>query len=246
MEIMNQGDEYKEGETEILEETKPKVNKKLIIIAVSIVVVGLGIVAAFTGGDKSGETPTDIIEGMDGNDWFTDIEGNPLDDPFTMDYTLEDISILRSYGYTAEEIEQHQDNLTDVSYLIEEAKASMEKRVQELYVELSEKASNPKSAEFKQLMNMTWLQGKPRVVATNADTFEITTYKENCRFTKVPARGPQLFIKLDLDSTGESVFLNVTPHRYAALKSEGQMVITYDLVAYGDQNYITNLVEVEI
>ena len=75
--------------------------------------------------------------------------------------------------------------------------------------------------------------------------FTTKTLRENCRYTKVPPKGGELFIKLILKN-GDALFYNVHPEKYEQLDQEGNMVIDYDQVTYGKQIYYLNIKEVPI
>jgi hypothetical protein len=248
MEIMNQGDKYEEEKTEVLEDTKPRIPKKLLIVGGGVMLIGISIAAFFgNGGGKPASTPsaTAIPSAQSGG--FTDVNGNPVADPFAVKYTPEDIKTLRDNGYTGTEIEEGQKVQKTVKYMVEQAKAGREALLKKMYVELDDKVRAAGSPEFKQLLALTWLQGKPITVSSPDPTkYQADRVKENCRYTKIPSRGTQLFIKLVLDSTGEAIFMNVTPQRYNQLKDDGNMVINYDKVTFGSNSYVTNVVEVAI
>jgi hypothetical protein len=70
--------------------------------------------------------------------------------------------------------------------------------------------------------------------------------KENVNYWKVPLAGNQCLLRLRLDD-GTIVFYVTTPMDYLEKKRDhGNMVITYKLITYRGNSYITDIVEIEI
>lgn len=237
MEIMNQGSDYKEEQVEVLEESKPKIPKKLILIASGILVIGIIAITAF-GLNKSAENKAKAREAQQQS------EEIPEEELIMVEYTPEELTTLRNWGYTGNEIEEFQNQQASVDYLVEQARAGREEVLATLYPELNKNAQKNGTREYKSLLNNTWLGGKTvKVHADDPNVFETSNIKDNVDYIKLPSRGKQLFVKLTL-SDGTNLFYNIHPTRYQELKNKGNMVVTYDTIKFGDQQFIDNLMEV--
>lgn len=195
-------------------------------------------------GSKDDNSSVIITDGAD-EDTLKDASGTDLGKAVT--YSLDEVQGLREAGYTASAIEDISSKGVSYEQAIKDAKDERTKYLMDLYKELDGKAQkDEQSEEFKALTSDTWLGGDLRPVVKEASKMYTTkSIRENCRYTKVSPKGGELFIKLTLKS-GDKLFFNVHPSKYESLDDEGNMVIDYDQVTYGDSIYYTNLKEVPI
>ena len=178
-------------------------------------------------------------------DTLKDANGNILGE--TVTYTLDEIQQLREAGYTASAIEDISKKGVAFADAIKQAKDERTRYVMKLYKELDPKAQQgSQSDEYKALLEQTWLGGDLRPVVKEANQMYTTkSIRENCRYTKVSPNGGELFIRLVLKN-GDALYFNVHPSTYEQLDDEGNMVIDYDQVTYGEYIYYTNIKEVPI
>ena len=118
----------------------------------------------------------------------------------TAEYSnTEDIE-LRKRGYTADEIEFSREHGISYEDMIAQADADIENQQRQVLASLSDEGSEA----YQTLLNMTWLQGADLSItdATYDEFGNLSVYEEtktmNIDYTKVPAKGTQLFLKCNL------------------------------------------------
>lgn len=242
--------------------------KKILIVAgiavalVLVIIVGLFVKEKVSGPSQEDkdrvakyEQAASDEEPDNGEVSDPDDNGNiTLDKPEETDedavpITDEDVKELRSYGYTGDEIEQAKIDGVSASYMIKEAKKSMDERLKEEYTEIRDSMLDSGSEDYKNLIELTWLNGenvevKPEQGGDEKSYSKYST-RENVRYVKVPAHGNQLFIQLTLKDR-DPIYFNVSPQKYWKLDQEGNMVISYTVYEFGGKEYITTIKEVSI
>lgn len=160
-----------------------------------------------------------------------------------VNYKLEDVKILRKWGYTANELEiASRDGIT-AKALVEQAKKDRESAQREAL----KAVSNTASPEYQTLLNKTWLGGDP-IDLSGVDpniVYNTETWTENVDYEKCGAQGTQLFVKLYLDN-GTSAFMTVTPGRYVELADSGNMVVNIEALTSDTLCIITKVEEVRV
>jgi hypothetical protein len=236
--VQKQGESYEE----MMDDTKgfklPAVPKKAVIIG-GVVIVAIILIAILQGvvGREPATEPPDTGIAVDGDGWAVPIFG----------YDTSEKEELRALGYTGTEIENYEAQGMSAEILIAEAKLKHKSYLKDLYIELQDGMNIPSSPQFEELKNLTWLGGTPYVfdVDTTESWRTSNSTTEIVQYTKIPARGLQLFVKL-VTEEGDVLFMQVPPNRYAELKDNGGMVISYTTVTYDDRVFVTKVEEVKV
>lgn len=270
---MEQGNEYEEHELgEDLEdeasastkiETIYGIPKQYFIIGVCVVAVIIMLLVIFALKKPKDSTsklltePTEVVEEYqpDANelDWMnqpplmdtTEISVSESTVSVPPPYAQEDRALLRSLGYTADEIEFAISEGLSVANLIDEAEADLDARNKESLQRVSDAAS----PEYQNMLNSTYLGQLPNpepVDQTTAATpfYRSTTKTFNSDYVKCPTMGLQLWLKCKVDAT-TYVWVNVSPERYAKLPAKGNIVLTVEWFDYGENTYITKAYEAQ-
>lgn len=261
--ILKQGDSYEEEE---LDYEGGKLNslpieRKYIVLGAGILVVVLLIVVAYkflnkeepktTAASKTVQEIVNTTEPAKNTDKkeSTQPATSPTKESKIVDetkYTNDDLVKLRGAGFTGEEIEQMQSEGKSVDSALSDSKIAKAEYLRDLYPELKPKVTDSTSEAYKTLLKNTWLGGDYRPVAKDPNVmYTAKTVRENSRYVREAPNGGQLQIKLTLKN-GDIIFLNVHPERYEKLDDEGNMVIDYDDVTYGNYHYYINIKEVPI
>jgi phosphoribosyl-AMP cyclohydrolase len=233
MDTYKQGSEYNEEPVEVLEDKSKKIQPKMLIIGIGIVIVGLILSSVFAMVSKNKKTVS-----------------KPITKPvvaksISSNYTEQQVEQLRASGYTGDEIEKYEKVGMNPDLLIAKATQDRQVLLQDTYQELKKSMENSGSSDYKQLIDMTWLCGNPITVSDPSGKFTTQKIKDNIRYVKVPPHGNQLFVKMTL-SDGSVAFYSVTPQLWSQLKESGNMIITYDRINYGSNYYIANIEEIPL
>lgn len=234
--VQNQGSTYEESSTEVLGDAAPKIPKKALYIGIAFIIIGIIAILVYTYVDRSnaGKDPDPSISDP--------MEVEILD----TSYTPEEVKQLRAAGYTGDEIENFQTQNADFTYLLTTAKEEQTIYLEKLYAELSAESMTSASPEFKELLDKTWLGGPAReVFSEDVMHYSTEVVKEIVDYVKLPPRGTQLFLMLTMND-GQKAFISMHPSRWSQLKDSGNVVVTYDLVTFGLEKFIMNLVEVQV
>lgn len=234
--VLEQGDSYNESKMgEVLDKIPDSLKSKKVILIICGVVILLaiaGIVFQIVSGGESGS-----------KDKFSKYEDSPEQVEQTFKYSSEQRQALRAYGFSGDEIDEHEQAQDDPEALINKATEDIKNEKRKVYKELQKEMLDSASPEYKALIEDTWLAGEAHEVKMPAggifDTIEKT---ENIRYKKLESHGNQCFIKITLED-GATTFMTVHPDRYLTLKDEGNMVITYKKVVYGDNYYVLDMKE---
>jgi len=236
---MKQGDSYEEESVELLGGTGPKIPKKaliagIVVLAVAIIAIG---VVAYLGRDKAPKI-----------DESTSIDVDAIG-TIAFSYTEEEKARLRAVGYTGDDIEKFQTDQASFQILVDTAIETQKEQLRATSAELRKEVMDSASQDYKNLLNLTWLAGqsidvKP-IEGGNEFDYTSESKKENVNYTKVPSHGNQVFLKLEFPE-GEIYFMPIHPARYYQLRDKGNLVVSYDVVTFGDDKFLFNLMEVSI
>lgn len=231
-------DESEETPKVVSAEDKPEKlpHKRIIFGIVGVLVAVLIAISIFSiVGKKAAKKPDpeDITVG-DSDYW------SQYDEPST--YTEDEKTLLRSWGYTGDEIESNEKSKTHVDDLVAEAKKEQEAARATL--------SNPQSPEYQKLLNETWLgQDAINLPAYKKDVTEselsYVTHTYNADYTKVPPHGHNLFLKVYLPD-GSYAFMECAITRFMQLKDVGNIVVSYTEITFGKTSIIEDMKEVAV
>lgn len=260
-----QGTEYEEDETsdglskqkKIVGKGKStKSNKTIILIAGTIigviVIILISIVYMKMQKKKVNEedyydTPEFIVdEGIRRYDEFLitqeDNQTEEQDNQNMISYSDDEIEQLRQAGYTGYEIEKFASQGLRVTTKIAEAKAEQRQFFEDNIADYLD----GKSEKYKELETYTWL-GQDELIF-DAEHFEEWSNKEtvkNCDYVKVPARGYQTFLRIEI-TKGKYAYMLVRPERYQQLPQAGNIVVYMKYYTTGDTTIIYQIEEKEI
>lgn len=178
-------------------------------------------------------------------DWTDEVDNTGFVEEPTFSYSEDEKALLRSNGYTGDEIEEYEFNERDALELVAEAEA---KRKEVMDAEIGPYL-NGGTEEFKRLQELTWVGGKEvdDNIVTNNQSYKLKVGTFNCDYFKIPAYGSQLFIKCYLKDYNQPVFMSVTPERYSKLDEKGNIVIIVEFNEYpGRKICVTNVYEKNI
>lgn len=231
LETMKQGSEYNEKETEVLESSKRKIPKNVLIG------VGAGIVALILIVVVSISVSKNHQKALDAE------KEAAIEVEDTFKYTADERTALKSAGFSDSEIADMEKQAVSPQTALQKSQAAKQDAMRKLYVELRTAAYQAGSPEYKQLLDNTWLAEAP-VTITKQPKFTISTVKENVDYERITAHGVQVFLKLTLGDN-HVVFYSPSPDRYAELKDKGNIVINYTKILYGSNYFVTNITEVK-
>lgn len=164
----------------------------------------------------------------------------------TAEYSnTEDIE-LRKRGYTADEIEFSREHGISYEDMIAQADADIENQQRQVLASLSDEGSEA----YQTLLNMTWLQGADLSItdATYDEFGNLSVYEEtktmNIDYTKVPAKGTQLFLKCNLLDYGVA-FMTVEPDRWLQLADSGNILVNVTFEHWNDVIVVKDIYELD-
>lgn len=247
--IHQQGSEYKDS-TEIeeaeQEDKSPKKKLKTILIVVAfgalIVVLLVALILSRVASKNPQDPPTSTTEEpgiVVGDDAYWD----QFDDPATMfSYTDEEKQQLRAWGYTGDEIEEHESNETPVDELVAASRQEQE--------EARATLSNPESPEYQALLNNTWLGQQALTIPAYEEGVSETaihydTHTLNADYEKVPAHGHSLLLKVYLED-GSYAFMECPLLRYMQLADSGNIVVSYQTATINGATIVSGMKEVNV
>lgn len=156
-------------------------------------------------------------------------------------------SILRKYGYNADEIELAYRWGYDINSLVEAAKALQDEAAKEALERMSDTAGE----EYKHLLEMTYL-GQPEVTVDDQRGLpaeQLVSHQVvetiNADYVKCESRGSQLYLKCKI---GDDTYFwhTVTPQRWVTLPQSGNIVLKLTIEYYGDDAFIVDAVENDV
>jgi len=213
---------------------------KLAMFGVIVVILILGYCLLSTMGKdgKNKNNSNDEIPPTPTTDLFANIIEQPV-----YSYPPGDTATLRANGYTGAEIEDYAKAGVSVFDLVQQAQEERQK----IYDAEIKPYLDGASEEFKALAADTWVGQSELTFSEDTTKYRYFSETHNVDYEKLPARGSQLFVKLELDVTGEILFMQVTPERYVTLRDSGNIVVTISLTKTGDgKRVITSIKEVSI
>lgn len=151
---------------------------------------------------------------------------------------------LRKYGYSGDEIEFAIEHGFSVDDLVQASQDLLDQASQESLIRMSDSLS----PEFQYMLDYTYLGQKDQdlIPQYNLPAEERVSYSEerviNTDFVKCPIRGLQPYLKCKLDDT-YSFWYQVTPQRYCELPDSGNIVLTVQIIYYGDSMFIADAYE---
>lgn len=196
------------------------------------------------------DTSMDIlIEDYVEDDYYEEpIEDTLVDEePLTVyDLSTEEQLSLRKAGYSADEINY----AIEYGFSVDDLIAASDALYDEAAKEALERMSNTAGAEYKELLNSTYLGQKEqtfvdqRNITDGSSVAYTTTQVINTDYTKCKTNGVQLFLKCKI---GEGVYYwyQCTPQRWAALPDAGNIVLQLTFSVYGDCLFVTNCFETD-
>lgn len=190
-----------------------------------------------------GDTDDDIFDYGD----FEEYDPSLYEEPDIEDISTEDMILLRSYGYTGDEIEYSISHGFSVEAMVERSKAEMDEANRESWVRTSDAAS----AEYKYLLENTYLSQPEAMPVSDQDELEFMervdrtrTEEVNCDYVKCPMNGLQLYLKCKV-ATDIYYWYPIDPSRWCKLPDRGNIVLKVTYREYGDGLYITGATEVD-
>lgn len=172
----------------------------------------------------------------------TDVQDTSTADEYS---NTEDIE-LRKRGYTADEIEFSREHGIPYDDMIAQADADIENQQRQVLASLSDEGSEA----YQTLLNMTWLQGADLSItdATYDEFGNLSVYEEtktmNIDYTKVPAKGTQLFLKCNLLDYGVA-FMTVSPDRWLQLADSGNILVNVTFEHWNDIIVVKDIYELD-
>lgn len=248
--IHKQGAEYKDS-TEIAEavqedaDSKKKPWKVYVAVGALVAVILLGLIWAVAtkvgGSDDQDPLPSDSSSPgiVVGDDAYWD----QFEDPSTtFSYTDEEKQQLRAWGYTGDEIEDHESKETPVDELVAASRQEQE--------EARATLSNPESPEYQALLNNTWLGQQALAIpqyeeGVSEGIIYYDTYTLNADYEKVPAHGHNLLLKVYLED-GSYAFMECPLLRYMQLPDSGNIVVSYQTASIDGATIVSNMKEVAV
>lgn len=248
--IHKQGAEYKDS-TEIEEaiqedDTSKKKSWKVYVTLAGfgavIVLVLIGLIVAKVRGDDTKDPPPSDSNSpgiVVGDDAYWDQFEEP---GTTFSYTDEEKQQLRAWGYTGDEIEEHESNETSVDELVAASRQEQE--------EARATLSNPESPEYQALLNNTWLGQQALTIpqyeeGVSEGIIYYDTYTLNADYEKVPAHGHNLLLKVYLED-GSYAFMECPLLRYMQLPDSGNIVVSYQTATIDGATIVSNMKEVTV
>lgn len=189
----------------------------LIGLAVVVLIILFVVVYSYMTRDKGAE----FLEEM-GSGEYT---------PFQ--YTMEERETLRANGYTGDDIERYEVEERSVPELVEMS----ENLRKEQYDKDIKPYLDGASEEYHTLEDYTWLGGSPmeeRIITDAELPYDNCMDTCNLDYDKVPARGAQLWLKLDWVDKGQTIFILISPSRYSELPDSGNIVVDVSYQLYDD------------
>lgn len=235
--VLEQGDSYNESKMgEVLDKIPDSLKSKKAILIICGVVILLAVAGIVVQIVSSG--------GSTSKDTFSKYEDNTEQQvEQTFKYSSEQRQALRAYGFSGEEIDEHEKSQDDPDALIDKVTEDIKTEKRKVYKELQKEMLDSASPEYKALIEDTWLAGEAHEVKMpEGGIFDTIEKTENIRYKKLESHGNQCFIKITLED-GATTFMTVHPDKYITLKDEGNMVITYKKVVYGDTYYVLDIKE---
>lgn len=161
---------------------------------------------------------------------------------YSISYSDDEVARLREAGYTGPEIEEFASQGLRVDAKVAEAKAEQRR----FYEENLADYLDGKSEKYKELETYTWL-GQDELVY---DANDISNWKnketvKNCDYVKVPARGFQTFLRVEIND-GLYAFMLVRPERYQELPQTGNIVVYMKYYTTGHTSIIYQIEEKDI
>lgn len=163
--------------------------------------------------------------------------------------TSEASVLLKSYGYTGDEIEMAQQLGLSTEQLVTAAQAVMDQRNAESLERMSDHASK----EYQTMHEYSiFSMPKHKFVETEytgENVYEEKSFTVNADFEKVPTYGNQLMLKVKVANNLYG-FMVVDPERFQDLPKSGNMVVEVKGIKYGKTAnntifYITDISEVD-
>lgn len=157
--------------------------------------------------------------------------------------------ILKSYGYTGDEIELAQSLSLSVEQLVSAAQAKRD----EVTAESLERMSDHASKEFQMMYNYSQYSMPHYTFYDIPDGADKWVLKDgyfivNADYEKCPTYGYQLQLKVKI-ANGTYVYMNTDPYHWEELADEGNIVVRVDYILYGQTKkkshlYVTGLTEI--
>lgn len=207
-------------------DTKKILTVVLILTAVVLLAFGGFKIYTYLSQDKGASFYQEIEEG----------------DVAAFSYSMDERDLLRVNGYTADDIERFEIEERNPSELIKES----ESRRKELYDYEIKPYLDGASDKYKSLESMTWIgtgDMSPLILNTETINYEERYGSYNCDFIKIPPKGSQLFVKLDLMDFNKEIFMTMTPERYNELPESGNIVVVIEYNKYADDSILVTDVQ---
>jgi len=246
--ILKQGDTYEDGEEEVTElEDPPKKSKLWLVLGIVGAFIAVVLIIIFALKFKDGADDPDVPEDPDiivGSEGDIGVVDESYWDTITpaFSYTDEEKASLRAWGYTGDEIEEHEDLETPASDLVAQSKEAQE--------EARAALSNPESPEYQELLNKTWIGQEELSLpeyqqGVTEGSIAYNTFTYNADYEKIPAHGHNLFLKVYLED-GTYVFMECPVLRYMQLPDSGNIVIQYNTATIDGAVIVNGVKEVAV
>lgn len=236
-------------------------NKVFMGVVVIILIIMLLCVFALRSKNKSNDVSNDTFEyDTSGDIIIEDFMSETYEDDYSYDesvpeeevvLTVYDLSSeeqirLRKAGYSADEINYALEHGFNVDDLVAAANELYDAAAKEALARMS----NTAGAEYKNLMNSTYLGQKHQefvdqsTVPEGTSVAYTTTQVINTDYTKCDTNGTQLFLKCKI---GEGVYYwyQCTPQRWASLPQAGNIVLRFTFSVYGECLFVVDCTETD-
>jgi len=159
-------------------------------------------------------------------------------------YTEEERALLRSYGFTGDQIESFEFMEEDIAAIINKEKENREAVFTDEYKAFLRTSNESTDEKYTYFLANTYLGLKPQKFNEKDTVYEYLTITENADYYKMQLQGYQPTLKVRLKNN-MVLYFQVSPERYFSLPASGNIVLKFDYVKYKGCKFIINVIEVK-